>query len=296
MTPLSPAVAVPATAVEPLVLSVSREELAVLLRLLKIGSLSGFDLSWLHLAPDGSVGRDELPALEVATNALVARGFLEVTPPKPGQTSQGVSLPAPLVGLIRACAASTVTIRLALLTSHGDIPIYLHELEGVCVAHTVPQPNIHQFLLLNGRRGMLDALATFMGLDQQPALPLPPGLMVGPQFQPARDAALLGRVDAAAGMFVAAGLAAPTAGTLAQAIATARTIGLCSIAVRAAGTEGAAGAAGGQVRRADFAFIIAPAACFVVSAVASDPGTLEVRPASATQVRAHIESHVPRSA
>ncbi|HEX6800149.1 MAG TPA: hypothetical protein VF116_20725 [Ktedonobacterales bacterium] len=268
-------------------MSVSREELAVLLRLLKIGSLPGFDLSWLHLAPDGSVGRDELPALEAATNALVARGFLEVAPPKPGQTSQGVSLPAPLVGLIRACAASTITIRLALLTSHGDIPIYLHELEGVCVAHTVPQPDIHQFLLLSGRRGMLDALATFMGLDQQPSLALPPGLVIGQQFQPARDAALLGRVDAAAGMFAAAGLAAPTAGALAQSVATARTIGLCSIAVRAEN---------GEVRRTDFAFIIAPGACFVISAVAADPGTLEVRPASATEVRAHIVSQLPRTA
>lgn len=279
--------AAPTTSTEPLVLSVSREELAVLLRLLKIGSLPGFDLSWLHLVPDGSVGRDELPALEAATNALVARGFLEVAPPKPGQTSQGVSLPAPLVGLIRACAASTITIRLALLTSHGDIPIYLHELEGVCVAHTVPQPDIHQFLLLSGRRGMLDALATFMGLDQQPSLALPPGLVIGQQFQPARDAALLGRVDAAAGMFAAAGLAAPTAGALAQSVATARTIGLCSIAVRAEN---------GEVRRTDFAFIIAPGACFVISAVAADPGTLEVRPASATEVRAHIVSQLPRTA
>lgn len=287
MTSLSPAIAVPTTAVEPLVLSVSREELAVLLRLLKIGSLPGFDLSWLHLAPDGSVGREELPALEAATNALVARGFLEVAPQKPGQTTRGVGLPAALVGLIRACAASTSTIRLALLTSHGDVPIYLHELEGVCVAHTVPQPGIHQFLLLSGRRGMLDALGTFMGLGQQPSLPLPPGLMIGEQFQPARDAALLGRVDAAAGMFVSAGLAAATAGTLAQSIATARTIGLCSIAVRAED---------GQVRRTDFAFVVAPGACFVINAVVSDPRTLEVRPASAHDVRAHIESRLPQPA
>lgn len=283
----SVSVAFPKTAVEPLVLSVSKEELAVLLRLLKIAALPGFDSSWLHLAPDGSVGRAELPALEAAANALVARGFLEVAPQKPGQTALGVSLPAPLVGLIRACAASTSVIRLALLTSHGDVPIYLHELEGVCVAHTVPQPDIHQFLLLDGRRGMLDALGAFMGLDQQPPLLLSPGLMIGERFEPARDAALLGRQDAAAGMFVSAGLAAPAASALAQAIATARTIGLCSIATRAED---------GRARRTDFAFVIAPSACFAISAVPSDPSMLEVRPASANDVRAHIVAQLPRPA
>ena len=162
----------------PAAIGLSREELWVIMRLLKVEELAGFDLDWLRRGADGVVPEALRPALEAATNALAARGYLDPTSDtsdvsKPNQVV--VRLASPVIALVGACAFGEYGIMLSVKTPQSHERMYLHELRGMGVLHDSPLPHVHRFMALEGRAGVLSVIQSTLRLNQQSALAVPPG-------------------------------------------------------------------------------------------------------------------------
>lgn len=279
------------TASNPLVLSLSGEELYVLMRVLKVRVLPGVDLAWLDQSQDGSLPATNRSALASATNALVARGFIEVqadqSAPDVPPDALTLRLPAAVIATIGTCAFGDCTIQLTLARPSGLTQLFFHEFRRLGVVHSVPQSDIHEFTVLDGRAGMMTCISSVMALDGQAPVDLLAGRIAATQMRTVRELALLGQTEAAVTMLTASGLPAATSAAFVHAIAEARSIGTCAIAARWDDDA---------VHRCEFAFVVAPTICFMVSAVAAEPGLLAVQSVSANEMRTRIGSQLPRIA
>src|SRR5579859_6298268 len=92
-----------ATLQQPLAVALSREELYVVMRLLKATSIPGFDLGWLKTTPGEPMADEMRQALEVAAKALIARGYLTPLPGSPGTEAVTLGMPALVISLVGAC-------------------------------------------------------------------------------------------------------------------------------------------------------------------------------------------------
>jgi len=255
----------------------TREELAVILRLLGVTEMPGYDASWLRAAPDGSLPADTRRALEVATNGLIARGFLTDT--STGQEAQ-ITMPAPLIAMVAACAFGEYSVLLAARNAQQRNQAFLHELQGLGVIHTAPSGDLHQFDALNGRAGVLQIMATILGLDNQPALGLPPAAIDADTLERICDVALQGNAPEAERQLVQSGIPAPTAQPLAGALSNARALGSVTVAGANAPQSMTIGV------------VTSPSACFFLTRATLDVPRLTVQSVTAQQVRDWLAAHV----
>lgn len=267
-------------------ISLSREELFVVMRLLKAQALPGFDLSWLKRDLDGTVSDDIRQELEVATNALIARGYITDVKPSSETTPLTMSMPSPVIALVGTCAFADYSVLLVLHTKQGQRKMYLHQLRELGVVHTMPLPDIHQFAAVDGRNGILRAMDTTLGLHGQTSLVLPAGKALVVDVQAARDAALTGRVDEAEGLLLRGGLPTATAQVLSRAMKAATALGAISIIKR---NED------GEPQASTLALVITPTMCFTLAddAPGTHPAKFLVQPVSAEALRHWITETLP---
>lgn len=279
MTTLSPTL-------QRIAISLSREELYVVLRLLKATQLPGYDLSWLNAAPGGTVPDDVRNALEVATNALIARGYLTPQEPTAAEPLK-VNMPSPVIALVGTCAFGVESILLSLHTGDGPRLIYLHELGELGVVHTMPVPDIHQFEAIEGRAGILHVIEEMLDLRSQTAITLPAGKAFAVDVQAARDTALVGKLEEAVKLLVQGGLPTVTAEALSRAMKESTALGAIIIGKRDAS---------GQPQEVTLALVISPTLCFALADADVHPAAFHVQPTSAEVLKQWIASSLPQGA
>jgi hypothetical protein len=255
----------------------SREELAIILRLLGVNEMPGYDPSWLKAAPDGSLPADTRRALEVATNGLIARGFLTDT--STGQEAQ-ITMPAPLIAMVAACAFGEYSVLLAVRDARQRSQAFLHELQGLGVIHTAPSDGLHQFDALNGRAGVLQILETILGLDNQPALGISPATIDAGALERVSDTALRGNAPEAEQLLAQAGVPAPVAHPFAGALSNARALG----SVTVAGSK--------SPESETIGVVTSPSACFLLTRATPQVPQLTVQSVAAQLVRDWLTAHV----
>lgn len=265
-------------------ISLSREELYVVMHLIKATRLPGFDLAWLEIMPDGKLSDEARRMLEVATNALIARGYLAQVKEATDTRSIALGMPSPVVALVGACAFADYSILLAIRTHKGHQQAYVHELSGMGAIHTMPLPNIHQFEAVEDRAVMLTILENILSLHTQPEPSLLDGKVFTVNVQAARDAAIAGQADEAVGLLARGGLPIETAQALGKAMQESVVQGAITIASRDAK---------GQHHEATIAIVITPEICFMLTDIGSHPATFHVRPLSAKDLRQWIVSKLP---
>lgn len=266
-------------------IALSREELFIVMRLLKAKVMPGFDLSWLKITDDGTAPDDVMSSLEAAANALIARGYL--TPDTSAIASvTKMDIPSPIIALVGACIFGIDSILLSLHKPDGTKLIYLHELRELGVVHTMPLPDIHQFEAVDGRGGILRVIDATLGLHKQTSLVLPAGKALVVDVQAARDAALAGRVDEAEGLLLRGGLPTVTAQVLSRAMKAATALGAISIIKR---NEN------GEPQATTLALVITPTMCFTLAddAPGTHPATFLVQPVSAEALQRWITDTLP---
>ena len=270
---------------QPLAIALSREELYVVMRLLKATSIPGFDLGWLNTMPGGSMPDEMRRALEVAANALVARGYLTPLHRATGTAPLTLGMPALVISLVGACTFGIDSISLNLRVYGRHRLIYLHELRRLGVVHTMPLPDVHQFEAVNGRAGILKVIDNALDLGTQTASTLPAGKALVVDVEAARDAAVTGQVDKAVELLVHAGLQTVTAQALGRAMAEATALGAIGIVRRDAD---------GRRHEATLALVVTSTQCFTLSDEGSHPAAFHVQPTSANALRQWINSSLPR--
>ncbi len=150
--------------------TLSREELYVVLRLLKAKDIPGFDTSWARVDARGEPTPETAAAVRAGMDALVARGWVQLLPTQTPGAQQRVELPAPVVALVGACAFSAFTVRFVGIDDGALRVFYFHQFGALGSLHSTPQPDIHLFMPLNGRQGVLKGIATMVGVGDTPAV------------------------------------------------------------------------------------------------------------------------------
>ncbi len=272
----------PSMTMQRVVVSLSREELYVIMRLLNASQLPGFDLTWLNATPDGEVPDNVRQTLDVAANALIARGYMSLQEPVETEKVQ-INIPSPVIALVGACIFGENSILLSLHTPDGPKLTYLHQLRELGVVHTVPLPDVHQFEALNGREGVLSVMNDMLNLQEQSVSTLPASKVLAVNMQIARDAAIAGKVDEAVELLVRGGLPAATAQELGKAMKEATALGSIIAAKREDD---------GKQRDAALAIVVTPTLCFALSDEDSHPSAFHVQPTSAGALRRWVASYL----
>lgn len=261
-------------------IALSREELYLMMRLLRAERIPGYDLTWVQAWPDGTLPEESERALEVATAALMARGYL-VPGPAPAQGEKiRVDVPSPVLALVGACAFGEYSILLSLHRAQARSDVYLHELRGLGVAHTFPLPGVHQFQSLGGRDSVLTLIDRVLGLAEQPVVPLDDGRAAASALEQARDYALAGDCELATQTLVSVGVPALTARVLADAMYTATALGSITVA-RQTGYD--------QHREISLALVVTSDVCFTLI---PDQGIYQIRAVSAMGFRSWIRTQL----
>src|SRR5258708_20402839 len=130
-----------------------REEVFVVMRLIKAKQIPGFDLDWLQFTADGTLTSETRQAIEIATNGLIARGYLTEMKPLQGIAPVTFGVPSPVIALVGACAFGSYGIALSQHTPSGTRLLYLHQLQDLGGVHRMPLFNIHQCEATDGRAG-----------------------------------------------------------------------------------------------------------------------------------------------
>lgn len=266
------------------VMALSREELYVVMRLLKAKRIPGFDLSWLNLAPDGSVAEDVQPVLEAAANGLVARGYLSPSSMPTGVGPVHISMPSPVIALVGTAAFSDYTIFLSLRhTPAGPLIVYLHGFQEFAVLHSMSISAIHLFEPLDGLEDILKLVNELFHLRSQTSLSLPEGEVFASAVESAREAATAGNVELASQLLFEGGLPSQTAQALALAIHEALVIGAVATGSRNANK---------RVVHMTCAVVITAEICLVLTDSTSESSTLLVQSISAEMLQNLIISSI----
>lgn len=145
--------------------TLSREELYVVLRLLKANAMPGFDSSWAPLDASGQPAGEAIASAQMGIDALIARGYLSIIPSSTPDGQPHLEVPSPVLALVGICAFSPFTARIAAIT-HGVLrEYYIHQLDRLGAIHTSLMPHVHMFTPLDGRAGVLKAIVALVGAD-----------------------------------------------------------------------------------------------------------------------------------
>lgn len=263
--------------VQRIVMALSREELYVVMRLLKAKQIPGFDLTWLNMAPNGSAAEDVQMVLEAAANGLIARGYLSPASMPTGVGPVHVSMPSSVIALVGTAAFSDYTIFLSLRhTPTGPLRVYLHGFQKLAVLHSMSMTSIHLFEPLDGRDGVLKAVNELFHLRSQTSLSLPEGEVSASAMESAQEAAIAGNVALATQLLLEGGLPPQTAQALAHAIHEALVIGAIATGSRNADKG---------VVHMTCAVVITSEICLLLTDSTSESSTLLVQPISAEMLQ-----------
>jgi hypothetical protein len=258
----------------------SREELAVILRLLGSTEMLGYENSWLQTSPDGSLPADTRRVLEVAANGLIARGYLTAAentyPPQDLQ----ITMPAPLIAIVAACVFGEYSVFLAVRDAKEHRQAFFHELQGLAVAHTLPRPGLHQFDALNGREGVLRMVMAILGIDNQQSLQLPPFAASADILEQANDKALKGHAQEAEQQLIQSGMPVPIAQQLTTTIRDAVALG----AITATGPKSPSSVTVGVAA--------SKAACFLLTRDSPQETQLTIKSVAAQTIRDWLTTHI----
>lgn len=267
----------PRTLPQRIALSLSREELYVVMRLLKARKIPGFDTGWLHTDANGHIPEDVQRALEVAANDLIARGYLSKIQLPEADEPLRLTMPSPLIALVGACAFNEFTMFLSLQrTPDGPRMLYLHGLHTLGVVHTMPLPNVHQFEAVSNRNGIVNVIDEVLLLADQPVPELDSGTVSAANVELAQDAAIAGDIEQAAALLLRGELPTETAYALSKAMKDASVMGAIIASKRIVDN---------QVAHMACAVVITPALCFLLTANEVTPHIFEVQPLSANALR-----------
>lgn len=139
-----------------LLLRFSQEELVYLLRALSIGSFPGLDIH-----PLGNLNADQQAlALAIADRTLRAKGAVGWD----GQENRHVD---PIVaGMLRDCAQPTYSVLINLVQTGRLNARYLYAFtRHAAIEHYLPEPGIHQFLLIPSPADTLSHIIKLLALD-----------------------------------------------------------------------------------------------------------------------------------
>lgn len=228
-------------------IALSGEELFVVLQILKARALPGYDTSWAYAEAEVGAEADITPTaadrLRDATNALIARGYVSLRQAAGGATgaagapSLTITLPAPVVALVGACAFSEYTVRVAGVADGVFQVFYLHEFGALGALHSTPTPDIHLFLPIAGRGGVVETITLLTGIGAANGAPAGvatalPGRVSFAAMDAALVAAQRGGVSAALAALFATPLPETTRQALAHAAAQVTRFGQLSIGRR----------------------------------------------------------------
>lgn len=268
--------------------TLSRDELYVVLRLIKARNIPGFDVSWAHVDVHGASTPETAAALRAAMDALVARGYVQLLPPSAPGAEPRLELPSPVVALVGACAFSSFTVRFVGIDEGVLQQFYFHQFGALGALHSTPQPGIHLFMPLDGRQGLLTAITTMVGVEGTPA--------IGDQLGRIPLAALRTGVRAARdrdteGMRRALSEAAMSDASARQGLVDALTRkpiwGELSIGIRNVN---------GAVVERDIFTVASTGVAFMFAPQPEDPATLGIYAANADRVRDWVGAQLPSSA
>jgi hypothetical protein len=251
-TPLMPGTTLPIT------ITLSREELYVVMCLLKAKQIPGFGLEWLHSVADGSLPGDIRRTLEVAANSLIARGYVVPVKQQENQELLVLEMPAPIIALVGSCAFSEFAITLSVRHTSESRVFYLHGLHELGVVHSMPYSNIHQFEAVD-RRHISDVVDELLELHSQPASLLQRGAVHATTIELVRDLAESGRVEEAINVLVDDGMMLETAQAFAYALPKASTVGTVMLRTHGIGTSNS------QAIQMICSIVITPKVCFLLT-------------------------------
>jgi hypothetical protein len=283
----------PNTADTPVSVALSMEEVYILLRLLHARSIPGLDLTPFELDARGIPSEPARRALAAATNGLIARGVLEPEFPARTDASKGgtseeaaprkLEAPAEVIALLGACAFGSYTLRIVTLSRAREVNVYLHELQRVGVAHTIPVAGIHLFTGLRGREGVLHEVRALLGLREQSAVGGAALTIPEPALFAARDAALIGRNAVSSQLLQGAGVPRPIASAFAGAMSDGQSLGAATLAWRAGnGTE----------RERQFAFVVGQSTCYLLTQTEASAGLYHVQALSAAGLLNYVQAQL----
>lgn len=204
--------------------ALSKEELYVIMRLLHIDAIPQFALDWLQTRPGEVNQLDEttVRALDAATTALVARGYVRVAAEATtdGKSSNQVNMPASVIALVAACAKSQITVVVNGLCAGRSIQASFHWTETFGVAHTVQPYGVHLFEAIQTKESLCEAVLTSMGISRQgEGIAVQVGDVLLSTFEAARQFSLNNNVNSAIVELEKAGCSSALALSLSQAIA-----------------------------------------------------------------------------
>ncbi len=171
-----------------LVISLSEEELFVILKLLQAPMIAGMDLSRLQNSSDEPGSENVTDVLSTALKGLVARGYLVPLQEKgeqplslaPSQELRGkpwkrISLSQIVRLLVSASAFATRSLLLSWHTINGEDLLYVHERDGLFVATASPLPGVYTFTALDCWEAVWQLITSKLALQErllpEPSLP-----------------------------------------------------------------------------------------------------------------------------
>lgn len=162
--------------------TLSREELVVILKLLKAREIAGINFSDLQSGSDRQLSEEALNLVNTAVKALVARGYLtplqaESDKPLKFASPQEVqrqkwtrfSVQPEVLALVGACAFPAKSLLLTWRKAGGTDILYVHERAGLVVVNTSSLPDIYTFTALEDWKAALDLIMDTLAIKEQQA-------------------------------------------------------------------------------------------------------------------------------
>jgi hypothetical protein len=258
-------------------ISLSREEVFYVARLLRLPNIPGVDTGWLTEMEASGAGSDLVRLLAAVGLALVARGYLAILPPQGDQTR--VELHPTVATLLQGCVTSQEALFISTVTTTTPpFAANLHWTGTLGIAHTTPQPGVHLFEAIETREKIIAAALDTLHVAAQPTVSAAPAEHIqATALLAAREPALRHDIAATTAALTQGGLSATLAQSLGATMANPATVFASVLSWHRSGVD--------QASIKFMSVIAAPQACFIATAQSAVPETVSVRAASGTEVR-----------
>jgi hypothetical protein len=277
--------------------TLSREEVFVILHLLKASELPGVDLSGLRAGPDGEEPEGLAYSLDAAIKSLVARGYLiplrswsdePLACAPPTEASQQrwarVSIQPEVMALMGVCAFPAKSLRLRWRKASGEDMLYIHEREGLVVVNTSSLPEIYTFTALENWEAALSVIENILEIAEQHASepPLPMARLDAETLTAIRNELHKNELNEVLDRF-RAGLPALTEWTFAETILHATAFASMTVSRKDKSVTS-------DIEQQRLSVVLTANTCFVLEPQAKDSEAMQVYQASATEVRKRVSA------